>query len=236
MITDKVVITEEAEFDYMEVVGLSMPKKDIKSVCEDYLEIQQENRRLQNGYYFRIKYLDEETNAMVWLFFYKGEKLGSMQFWELKGVCREDEWSETLEDEGQVRLWLKTKITPDENEPDWVWDLRIREEEKRRLLEEEYGEVKKVSMVKELLKNYKLNKAKIAVGGDDPFVQELKVQMERLDRCIETLDDLDKTIITDIYIRRESLSKVAKRFGFAKTSTLRMRDRAVKIVEILYGE
>ena len=32
---NKVVITEEAEFDYEEILGLPMPKADIKEACEN---------------------------------------------------------------------------------------------------------------------------------------------------------------------------------------------------------
>ncbi len=36
-----------------------------------------------------------------------------------------------LEDCGQIRSWLKSKIDPKEN-GDWVWDERVREEKRRK--------------------------------------------------------------------------------------------------------
>ncbi len=138
-VINKVVITEEAAFDYESAYALPIPKADIKSECEAYIEERIKSGRLLGRYYFRAKYLDEATDKMLLLFFYKGQKFGRMQMWELKGICEADDWSERMEEEGQVRLWLKTSINPKED-GDWVEDLRIREEKQRKEAEDYYDE------------------------------------------------------------------------------------------------
>lgn len=63
---------------------------------------------------------------MLLLFFYKGERFGNMQMWELRGICSEEDWNAELEDNGRIRLWLNSLLNPKE-ETDWVWDLRQKE-------------------------------------------------------------------------------------------------------------
>ena len=230
---NKVVITEEAEFDYESLVELPLPKTDIKSEAETYIDYLQEDRKL-NGYYFRVKYYDEQSEQMLMLFIYKGERFGKMQTWKVEGICFANDWSEELEECGQVRFWLKSSINPQET-GDWVWDLRIKEEKRRREMEE-YEGVKTVSMVKELLKGYKLNKSKISIGVETPEVQDLKEKMEFLDVCIEQLDEEEKAIITEHFIKGKSLAVVGKKFGYAKTGCQYKRDRAVAILEILFQQ
>ena len=53
---NKVVITEEAEFDYEEILGLPMPKADIKEACENYIESRYDGGRTLWGYYYKWKY------------------------------------------------------------------------------------------------------------------------------------------------------------------------------------
>ena len=132
IVINKIVITEEARFDYECLFGLPLPTADLKGECEMYID----NISGRNiGYYIRAKYYDETADEMLMLFFYKGEKIGIMQMWELKGICRADEWSEELEEDGLIRHWLKSSITPKE-ETDWVWDLRVREEQRQKEMEE----------------------------------------------------------------------------------------------------
>lgn len=127
IVIDKVVITEEAVFDYESLCGLPFPKTDIKSECENYITNIRKSSRLQCGYYFMCKYLDEQADRMLMLFFYEGQRFGRMQMWELKGICEESDYSPVLEECGQIRVWLNSKINP-EDTGDWVWDLRVREE------------------------------------------------------------------------------------------------------------
>lgn len=128
---NKVVITEEAKFDYEEVVARQpIPKTAIKNECELYIDNLQKGGRLLYGYYFRAKYYDENSDKMLMLFFYKGERFGKMQLWKLSGICEADDWTEEQEDDGQIRNWLKSKIADFEDRVDWVIELRLWEEMK----------------------------------------------------------------------------------------------------------
>lgn len=132
---NKVVITEEAEFDYDSIIGLPMPKADIKEATENYIEIRYDGGRTLWRDYYQWKYYDEIADKMLYLFFYKGQKFGNMQMWDLCGVCFEEDWTEELEECGQIRNWLKSKIDPQDN-GDWVWDERVREEKRRKETED----------------------------------------------------------------------------------------------------
>lgn len=131
-VINKIVITDEARFDYESLFGLPIPRADMKGECEKYID----NISGQNiGYYIRAKYYDETTGEMLMLFFYKGKAISQMQMWELAGICRADDWSEEMEEDGIIRHWLKSSLTPKE-ETDWVWDLRVREEQHQKEVEE----------------------------------------------------------------------------------------------------
>jgi len=71
---------------------------------------------------------------MLLLFFYKGERFGAMQMWKLAGICYEEDYSENLEDCGQIRVWLNSSLHP-EDVGDWVWDLRVQEEKRQKEME-----------------------------------------------------------------------------------------------------
>ena len=131
-VINKIVITDEARFDYESLFGLPIPRADMKGECEKYID----NISGQNiGYYIRAKYYDETIDEMLMLFFYKGKDISKMQMWELAGICRADDWSEEMEEDGIIRHWLKSSFTPRE-ETDWVWDLRVREEQRQKEVEE----------------------------------------------------------------------------------------------------
>ena len=119
-VINKVLITAEARVDYESEFSRPLPTADIKRETEEYIN----NKTVRfYGYYFRVKYYDEATERMLMLFFYKGERFGCMQMWELSGVCPAEEWTEELEQDGQIRNWLKTKVNPDDKS-DWVIELR----------------------------------------------------------------------------------------------------------------
>lgn len=232
IVINKTVVTDEARFDYDCLFGQPIPKADIKRETEEYME----NRigRI-NGFYFRAKYYDETTDEMLMLFFYKGKRFGKMQLWNLAGICRADDWTCELEDEGQIKAWLNSSLTPTET-TDWVWDLRIREAEQRRLIEEEYGKDGNDTMaaIQDLLKNYKLNKAKATVGGTVES-KRLKEDMAFLDVCIAALDDEAQAIIRGLYIEGQSMNKIAKRFGYCKSAIFYKKSRALSMLEILFA-
>ena len=232
IVIDKILITEEAKSDYIDTVGYELPSKDIKSEVEAYIELLKRSRRFTSGRYFHVNYLDEDADKTVKLFFYKGETIGRMQMWNLAGGCLAEDWNEQVEESGQIRLWLKTSQNPKE-ETDWVWDLRVREEQKKRLNEFYEWDREIKTMVKELLKNYKLNKTKIKMGTAD---SELKKKMEFLDKCISSIDDTEKEIIVDYYIKGKSLTEVGKRIGYVKSAISTRRDRAVQMIELLFQD
>lgn len=132
IVINKVVVTDEAKFDYECLFNRPIPKADIKRETEEYIDGRQ--GRI-NGFYFRTKYYDETADEMLMLFFYKGKDISKMQMWELAGICRADDWSEEMEEDGIIRHWLKSSFTPRE-ETDWVWDLRVREEQRQKEVEE----------------------------------------------------------------------------------------------------
>lgn len=232
-VINKVVITAEAEFDYACEFNGELPKKEIKQETEEYI-----NGRpsLLWGYYFRVKFLDESTDRMLMLFVYKHEVFGSMQLWEIRGICPAECWTPDLEESGQVREWLNTKLEPTD-ERDWVWDLRIKEVLRKKELMEEYGEKEKGDMlaIKELLKNYNLNKTRVAVGNSKE-VEVIKADMAFLTKCIEQLDGEAKAIITLLYIQGLSIRKVGDRLGYSKSAIDKKKNRALAILEILFAD
>ncbi len=137
-VINKVKITDEAVVDY-ETLCLSadMPKADIKQQTETYIDNLQTIGRLRYDYYFRCKYFDEQTNQMLMLFFYKGRAFGKMQIWKLAGLCVADDWSAELEDSGQIRYWLNSKVV-DLDKTDWVIKFREWQEQERKERERGY--------------------------------------------------------------------------------------------------
>ncbi len=138
IVIDKAVITEEAVFDYESLCEQPLPKTDIKYECENYITNMRIGGKLGRDYYFRCKYYAEASDRMLMLFFYKGQRFGKMQMWELKGICEASDYSDALEESGQIRVWLNSKINP-EDTGDWVWDLRVWEE-KRQKEREDYND------------------------------------------------------------------------------------------------
>ena len=236
----KVNITTEAKFDVSEDIGLTaFDWRTLKNESEDYIKYQDDARRIPWWGYFRADYLDEDSGERLKLFFYKGEKLGLMQFWELKGICRAADWSEEAEDDGWVRVWLETKVI-DLEKGDWVLVLRAQEKKKARLLveaaNENYGE-DYTEMVKDLLKNYKIYKAKVALlPHDDPESVGLADRMEFLTACIEQLADDEGALIKDIYLNGLSISRAAKKYGYSKSGLHKKKDRYISVIEVLFAD
>jgi len=229
----KVLITEDAQSDYEDIIGGIMPKAEIKRETEEYIS---NCIGRFGGYHFKAKYQSESIGQMLLMFFYKGEQFDNMQMWELRGICLEEDWDEISEECGQIRFWLNTRLNLTDG-TDWVWDLRLWQAEQKKLLDEEYGNdgEKAMETVKELLENYKLNKAKVAVGNKSK-IEQLKIDMDFLDKCIEQLDDEAKAIVTSLYVDGMSLAKVGRRFGYCKTAVFKKRNRALKMLELLYCE
>jgi len=237
---NKLVITPEAVYDYESDFGTGlMPKYDIKAEVELYITNMQSCGRLIFDRYFHVKYLDERTDKELMLFVYMGERIRTMQLWDLKGICESCAWTEELEDDGAIRNWLNTKFD-EGDKTDWVLDYRLYQTKQKKLQElannENYGEDYN-KMVKELLKNYKLNKARIAVGSkDDVELIGLIDKLNFLDKCIDTLDDEAMELINIIYIQGVSLRKAGIKLGYCKTGLAYKRDRAIALLDMLFKE
>ena len=76
-VINKVLITEEAQFDYEIMFGRQIPKADIKQESETYIDNRIGKGNLQ-GYYIRAKYYDETADQMLMLFFYKSWDSGTI--------------------------------------------------------------------------------------------------------------------------------------------------------------
>lgn len=65
--------------------------------------------------------------------------IACMRTWRVVGICKWNDWNVDLEEDGIIKGWLDTSLTPNENEEDWVEVLRFRqaEEERLRKLDEE---------------------------------------------------------------------------------------------------
>ncbi len=132
---NKVVITDEAKCDYESITGYLLNVDEMEAESRTYINLRQRSGGLLWERYFRVKYYDEWSDRMLMLFIYKGKKDGIVRLWEIKGICFEEDWSQELEDCGQIRVWLNSSLNPPD-EGDWVWDLRIREEQRRKEVEE----------------------------------------------------------------------------------------------------
>ncbi len=127
-VINKVNITAEAVFDYEICLQRGkLDKRSLKAEVEEYIDNMNKSGRLLYDRYFRCKYYDEDSDKMLMLFFYKAERLSIMQFWNLAGICFEEDWSEEAEDNGEIRNWLKCKIT-DMPKGDWVIEQLVRAE------------------------------------------------------------------------------------------------------------
>lgn len=119
----KLNITAEATLDIKESLGDAVfDKRKFKADVEEY--IQNMSKRLPWWGYFRADYEDNDTERLK-LFIYKGKKIGLMQYWELRGVCLAQDWSEEMEDEGHIRSWINTNIEDMPEEDDWVVRYRV---------------------------------------------------------------------------------------------------------------
>ena len=130
VIVNDIRISEEAKFDYEIISGKANCNLDeIRLDVMEYMIWQQNAGRLRNCSYFRVKYYDETSDKMLMLFFYLKDGKNIIQFWELSGICEADDWTEELEDSGNIRAWLKTKINDLEKDQDWVLIERELEKE-----------------------------------------------------------------------------------------------------------
>ena len=139
LLIHKINITDEAKFDYETSISpnFCFIQKDLKEELEFYI---QQNKKIQNKIYLRLKFFDEISNNYLMLFIRKSfRNFSTMRIWNVVGICKTDDWNEDFEEEGYIKSWLDTSLTPNPNEEDWVEVLRFRqvEEERLRKIDEE---------------------------------------------------------------------------------------------------
>lgn len=128
VIIHKVNVTDEAKFDVRDCLDIkSFDWKNMKVEVEEYITHQSSDGRIPWWGYFRCKYYDEKSDKMLMLFLYKAERLSIMQFWNLAGISLAEDWTEDAEDNGEIRNWLKSKIT-DLPKGDWIVEQQVRAE------------------------------------------------------------------------------------------------------------
>ena len=120
----KVHITFEARFDYEECLELGiLPKTDLKNAVEDYLYIRQREEKPVRDY-FRLKYLDEESDEMLLLFVKKCCEFSSMRIWEISGICKETDYDDEYEYLGKNKAWYESPVDiTGLPKTDWVTEI-----------------------------------------------------------------------------------------------------------------
>lgn len=139
----RIQLTEEAVCDYECLKNMNINAvlpdgltiwQDIKQNCEFYIS---NHKELWYKHYFKIKEIDPYTNEFIYIFIKPDKHECCMFSWKVVGICYAEDWTEKLEESGQIRSWIETKLNP-ADDGDWVIDLQIRQIE--RMLENLYEE------------------------------------------------------------------------------------------------
>lgn len=122
----KLNMTPEAVFDIFDCLDLKrFNKRTLKTEVEYYLWLMSVAGKLPWYGYFHLNYIDDDSGMRLKLFMYRGIRVGLMQYWDLKGVCLTEGWTQDKEDNGQIRTWIETKIMDMSDREDWVIRLRV---------------------------------------------------------------------------------------------------------------
>ena len=140
LLINRVTISNEAKFDYSLLVkGGNLSSRTFCNEFDEYLDNLTAIGRLSNTYYLRLKYYDERVNDYIIFFLKHCNRFRCIQVWEVIGICNYGDWSEELENNGSINRWLRTKIYDLPKEPDWVEEMRNRDNDWKELMEEMYG-------------------------------------------------------------------------------------------------
>lgn len=142
-IVNRLIITEEARVDYQEIdKNAVLPFKDMVEELSEYIDNMNKGGRLTWQHYFRATYYDEGLDRMLMLFCYRHKEVDGIQMWLLRGICEEKDWTEEMEDCGQIRSWVMTELYPTD-EYDWVEEYNKRRAEEQAYQDELDKENKK---------------------------------------------------------------------------------------------
>ena len=106
-----------------------LDKRTLKSDIREYINLQQQSGRLLYKRYFRCKWHDEYTDRTLMIFLYRVKKRDTLteRWWRIAGICDARDWSEELEEDGEIRRWLKP-FEHDMPKGDWVVEQQARAE------------------------------------------------------------------------------------------------------------
>jgi hypothetical protein len=102
-------------------------RQPLKAEAEEYIDRMNAAGRLLYAHYFTVDYFDDNTDAMLTLVFFRRDRLGVMQFWELAGISLAEDLCGDMRADDLIRHWLKAKIT-DTDTGDWVLEQQLRAE------------------------------------------------------------------------------------------------------------
>jgi hypothetical protein len=136
---DKTAKYQAMAFEFYDRYDLPLRHLDKADMCKDvteYLTYQLESGRLHDyDSYFRCNWLHEKSGVMLMLFVYRytptkkeiKKKLYSpdKRYWYIRGICRAKDYTEELNESGQIRHWLKTTFEND-MKGDWVASQIVR--------------------------------------------------------------------------------------------------------------
>ena len=105
----------------------TLDKARLRKDLKEYITHMVDSNRLLREHYFRVKWFDGNTDLMLMLFVYRDRLDASKQYWRLAGICKAEDWSQELEDDGIIRKWLKP-FELDEPKGDWVAEQQARAE------------------------------------------------------------------------------------------------------------
>lgn len=94
--------------------------------------------------------------------------------------------------------------------------------------------MKDFSVVK-MLEEYIINESMLRLKGynnkENKELEELSEKKKELDYCISCLPNEEKEIITQLYINKISIRQLSKLGIMSRTSVVRKRDKALKLLE-----
>jgi len=125
----------------LEEPQIRLDKHGLEAEVAEYIGHLYAKGRIPWWGYLRADYEDEVTGKRLKLFIEKGVRLGTLQYWNIVGICLAADWNEDDEYDGYFRAWCKTELYEGDDVPkdhvDWVrrerWRIRLEKERRLRL-------------------------------------------------------------------------------------------------------